>query len=1000
LTRPRIADADVVVLTPLSLEYQAVLAHLTDTRSRIDANGTHYEIGELRGSRCRVALALIGPGNLAAAALTGRAIESFRPIALLLVGVAGGLTGEVALGDVVVATWVFAYHGGRAESSRFRPRPKGWQLSHSLEQQAHEVVRAGTWTSLLPGIGDPPTVHFKPLVSGDVVVDSLKSPTATLIADHYSDAIAVDMESAGVAEAAHRNDFHYAITIRAVSDHADGNKQVTDAAGWQPRAVANAAAFAVALADRIVQGPNGMRPALSVRASPYRGLAAFRERDAELFFGRAELAGELADLVSRCRFVAVTGRSGIGKSSLVNAGLVPGMRRREWAIVSFRPLPGVPASVAVAGGLLPLLRPGLAHADALPHRASLAEAIAGGRLAELVGDALAETGASRLLVCVDQFEEFAAGSEAAARELASLLLQLSTGHGRAHVVLTMRADLLDIAVNRLGLGEVARNSVFLVTPMTAEQMRAAIVSPAEHAGVTFEPGLAERILESARDAPAALTLMQFALTRLWDEQDRGRLTHSAYNGFGGVGGALASYAERVWSEDLDDAERIQARRVLAQLVSLRGDEVVRRTARSGDLPAAVVPLARRLATTRLVVIGSDDAGEITFDLAHAALAEHWQRLRDWLNEDRDFRTWQEDLRESMRRAEPLHSTRLTDALRWLRTHPHDIPDPERDFITASRSRRRRRTAAWRTVLALIVTLGVVAGIFAVNLQQRTTELEHQLRQNAAHGLLAQARERTSSEPDTAALLAVAAHQSDPTPAAQASLAGEYLRYRSTNLLIDPGVADVTDVAISADRRTIAAVGLGGAAVLRMDRQPVKPEQHGQDLRQIALSPDGRLLAGATNQGRVEVRQLDGGVTVLHDAGEQYNRPLVLQFDERSRRLLAVFPGAARWCGTSSATSACPSRRARSNKPSFSSPRCGSGRMGTTSSWPPAASSPSGGWHPTRLPSGSRWELRPTRQSVATGVRRSPAAPGRSWHGTSPPGRSATGARPRGLPARQ
>jgi 8-oxo-dGTP diphosphatase len=255
--------ADVVFLAALGLEYDATYAHLTHPRRYIDSDGTRYAIGRLRGG-CRVALALIGEGNLAAAALTGRAIQEFRPRALMLVGVAGGLSDETAIGDVVVATRVHAYQGGREETGGFRPRPKSWPAAHDVEQIARDVAQAGEWTASVPDPradetarppeaagGAAPRVHFKPIVSGDVILDSRTSPVAGLIAQHYSDAIAIDMESAGVAEAAHRKGFHRAIVIRGISDAADGAKRRTDAAGSQPRAAAHAAAFAAAVADKL-----------------------------------------------------------------------------------------------------------------------------------------------------------------------------------------------------------------------------------------------------------------------------------------------------------------------------------------------------------------------------------------------------------------------------------------------------------------------------------------------------------------------------------------------------------------------------------------------------------------------------------------------------------------------------------------------------------------------------------------------------------------------------
>lgn len=239
---------DVVVLTALDLEYAAVRAHLTGLGADTDGNGTRYETGESRG--CRLALALTGPGNLAAATLATRAVTRFRPTALVFVGVAGGLAHDVALGDVVVATRVHDYQSGKVGSGGFRARPRSWPLAHAIEQCARDVARDGGWALLLAGTRVP-AVHFKPIVSGDIVLDTRDGPVAAIIRTHYDDAVAIDMESAGVAEAAHHNDFHRVVTVRAISDLADGTKQHADAAGWQGRAVTHAAAFAIALAERI-----------------------------------------------------------------------------------------------------------------------------------------------------------------------------------------------------------------------------------------------------------------------------------------------------------------------------------------------------------------------------------------------------------------------------------------------------------------------------------------------------------------------------------------------------------------------------------------------------------------------------------------------------------------------------------------------------------------------------------------------------------------------------
>ncbi|MEH1124045.1 nSTAND1 domain-containing NTPase [Micromonospora sp. CPCC 206061] len=886
MTRSRDAGVDVVVLTALGLEYDAVYPYLADPREHVDSDGTRYAVGVLRGGACRVALAVMGPGNVAAAALTGRAIEEFRPRALFLVGIAGGLVDDTRLGDVVVATHVYAYQGARAEPGGTRVRPKGWPLAHRLEQIARGVARTGDWTASLGGGGGGARVHFKPLVSGDVVLDTHTGPIAETIFQNFSDAIAIDMESVGVAEAALRKDFYRAVTIRGVSDAAGGHKRRTDAHGWQPRAAVHAAAFAVTMAERVVRPVPAPPPARRAETGPcpYPGLAAFGEQDADLFFGRGELADELADLVTRRRFVAVTGPSGSGKSSLLHAGLKPRLRPHGWAIAAFRPLAGVPAAKALAAGLLPLLHP--EGTDTSPRRAAMAGMIADGRLPDLVGTVLAETGAARLLVCVDQFEEL---DEGAAEDLAGLLARLATGALPVHVVLTLRTEALDLAAGRLGLGELARTSVFLLTPMRPDQLRAAIEAPVGPTGVTFQEGLVDRIV-AAGGASASLPLIQFALTRLWEEQDGPLLTHAVYDGFGGFEGALAGYAERVWATDLDPDERAAARRLLPQLTRPIGaDGVVRRTARAGALDPGLRPVARRLAATRLVVESVDAGGEPAYDLAHAALATHWQRLAGWLAEERDFRAWQEDLRESQQRGEPLRGQRLSEARRWLREHPQDITGEERRFIAGSLHRHRRRTAAWRGAAALIAILALLTSTLTVILTKRGGELAEQVRQNAAHALVTDAGEVAPNKPDTAALMTVAAYRANSDPTVLAHLAGQYQRYRSTDRLLPSDVTYLRQVRVSTDGQVIAAVGTGGGVLWRLNEQPATPVYLDSGLTGIALSPDGQRVAGIDGSRRVAVWGQDGARVALGEFGNLLTGIPSLRFAPDGRRLLAVQP---------------------------------------------------------------------------------------------------------------
>jgi nucleoside phosphorylase len=230
--RPR---ALAVVLTALELEYQAVRKRLTDLEVARHPGGLIVETGTLPGTPWRVALAAIGPGTLNAAAVTQLISGWLEPKALFFVGVAGGLREEIALGDVVVATKIYSYEGGKETPDGFHARPEAWLASFRLQQEAGFALRG------------EPGIHFKPIAAGDVVLSATDSVLARRLALHYSDAVAVEMEGSGVAHAAHIAGNLPTLVIRGISDHADGDKSRTDGEGWQPRAADRAAAAALAV---------------------------------------------------------------------------------------------------------------------------------------------------------------------------------------------------------------------------------------------------------------------------------------------------------------------------------------------------------------------------------------------------------------------------------------------------------------------------------------------------------------------------------------------------------------------------------------------------------------------------------------------------------------------------------------------------------------------------------------------------------------------------------
>jgi nucleoside phosphorylase len=239
-------------MTALPVEHGAVLAHLTEVKRHTHRHGTIFEVGRLASCPDRqIALGVTGAGATGAAALTERAYAEFSPSAMLFVGIAGALRDWLEIGDVVVATKILAYQGGRSEDAGFMARPDAWPTSHALEQLARRLpCDPAVCTALAVPEREGPgaSIHFEAVAVGDVVLNSKKSSLSRQLRRNYNNAVAIEMESSGFALAAHQLGQVPIATVRGISDRADGSKSTTDGAGSQLVAARNAAAVAVALA--------------------------------------------------------------------------------------------------------------------------------------------------------------------------------------------------------------------------------------------------------------------------------------------------------------------------------------------------------------------------------------------------------------------------------------------------------------------------------------------------------------------------------------------------------------------------------------------------------------------------------------------------------------------------------------------------------------------------------------------------------------------------------
>ena len=393
---------------------------------------------------------------------------------------------------------------------------------------------------------------------------------------------------------------------------------------------------------------------------PFKGLASFEADDAQYFFGRERLIAELVARLVGAPLLAVVGPSGSGKSSVVKAGLLP----------------------ALKSGVLPgserwpqfVIRPG-------EHP-----------LRQLDG-ALASTPADRFVLAVDQFEETftVCRDEAERAAFISQLVRESAGV----VVIALRADFYGRCAEYPALSRLLASNHVLVGPMQAEELRRAVVCPAQRVGLSVEEELVERIVDDVEDAPGALPLLSTALLELWQRRDGRRLRLAAYERTGGVHGAVARLAEEAYAQ-LDDEQRDLARRVLLQLVEVDDEgSVERRRLPLTDVGAKAEPCWTCSPTRGCVTVS-----EGTVELAHEALLREWPRLQGWIEDGLDDLRIERALRAAAHEWQRVdrdddalyRGARLAEAGDWAARAGQALPGDEREFLDASRARERRDRA--------------------------------------------------------------------------------------------------------------------------------------------------------------------------------------------------------------------------------------------------------------------------------------------------------------------
>ncbi|MBK7996801.1 MAG: serine/threonine-protein kinase PknK [Blastocatellia bacterium] len=462
---------------------------------------------------------------------------------------------------------------------------------------------------------------------------------------------------------------------------------------------------------------------LVIEESPYPGLTTFKSENANLFYGREREIESVLNRLKITPFLAIVGPSGTGKSSFVQAGIIPNLGK-NWLTVTLRP------SVTPIANLLAKLDKQEFNINKFNHLKNDEKF-----LSYVLQDVAKNKHASILLV-VDQFEElFTLCSDKDEQQLYAKYLSNAaySEEEPIRIIITLRDDFLIKVKSLSGLQDkITQNLELLTTPETMDLLRI-LVEPAKKLNYVFEDSeLPKEIVQTVKQEASALPLLAFTVAKLWEFRDQQfkQIRRKTYESMGGVGGALARHAESM-IEQMSQSERSLVKEAFRHLITSEGtrttltrQELLELLGSNKDSEIVL----EKLINNRLLVSAEGEKGTERIELVHEALLSSWPRLINWRQEMAEGARLRDQLRIAAQqwheRNRPKGLLWRDEALKeyqlWRERYQGKLTNLEEEFASmslqeATYSQRLRRRLVVSAITMLVIG---VALLFINNKEQK------------------------------------------------------------------------------------------------------------------------------------------------------------------------------------------------------------------------------------------------------------------------------------------
>ncbi|MCZ8199622.1 WD40 repeat domain-containing protein [Microcystis sp. LE19-55.1A] len=612
-----------------------------------------------------------------------------------------------------------------------------------------------------------------------------------------------------------------------------------------------------------------------ITGSPYLGLRKFEVDDKDRFFGRDNWIIELTDYLKQKNVLLLLGASGSGKSSLVQAGLIPKLKDNFGA------------NKLVNLTFVPDVNPFESFYCLLGNRytqsqAKLAQAVKEDTLIKVVEGL--KNNSDLWFIFIDQFEELFTRTPKTERDIfiKSLVNLIQNNNSLVKIVMTIRADFLDKLSPYPSLGKIHDQYSKMLTDMDESELRLAIAEPAARNGVIFEQGLINQIIADFYEQAGSLPLLQYTLDLLWEKnhiQER-ILNIKTYQEIGGVTGALEKQADKIYGK-FNEQQRKAAEEIFLELISLEEKEAVSRRADKSSFEQEEMQreVLYQLIDNRLLVSKGED-GKATVEVAHEALLRSWKVLQDLIREKEeiivlrsrlyaDAKQWDDLQKQDAVKAssELWGGSKLAKIVEFQKNNSLPNLDPVAiEFIKASISQAERqknekiRTARRIAVVSLVAV--VVSSSLGWMAWQKTRQAEFNQAESLGRYSLSLLNEHKNLEAFVEAIKAGKILQKQQTYNKEVTNALQELLNRKSERNRLEGHDDfVQSVNFSPDGKTL--VSSSGDNTIKLWNVETGQEirtlkGHDRDVISVNFSPDGKTLVSSSGDNTIKLWNVETG----------------------------------------------------------------------------------------------------------------------------------------------